>query len=72
MRVRGKPAGGPAWFVINPSSSPSTASVTSQGYIGLAGNNVIFPSVATGDDGTGVMDFSLSGHSYYPSQGYIK
>ena len=68
MRVGGNLQAGPAWFVIN----PSTPSVSSQGYIGLTGNNVIFPSVATGDDGTGVMDFSLSGRSYYPSQGYIK
>ena len=71
MRVNGNLQAGPAWFVINPSSSPSSATIQSQGYIGLANNNVIFPSVATAPSGTGVMAFTLAGHNYYPTQGYI-
>jgi hypothetical protein len=71
MRVGGNLQAGPAWFVINPSTSPARARVTSQGYIGLARNNVIYPSIATTPRGLGVMDFTLSGHGYYPTQGYI-
>jgi hypothetical protein len=71
MRVGGNLQAGPAWFVINPSASPSAAKILAQGYIGVANNNVTFPSVATTPGGTGVMDFTLSGHNYYPTQGYI-
>jgi hypothetical protein len=71
MQVSGNLQAGPAWFVINPDGYPAKASIVRQGYIGVSGNNVIYPSVATTPAGTGVMDFTVSGHTYYPFQGYL-
>lgn len=72
MRVNGNLQAGPAWFVISPPADSAAPRVLTQGYIGVTGNNVIYPSVATAPSGTGVMDFTLSGRTYYPSQGYIE
>src|SRR6202023_707437 len=67
MQVNGNLVAGPAWFVINPSTSPASAHVLAQGYVGVShGNNVIFPTVATAPDGTGVMGLTISGHTYFP------
>ena len=72
MRINGNLQAGPAWFVIDPSTAPSAAKILAEGYIGLAGNNVIYPSVATAPNGTGVMDFALAGRAFYPTQGYLR
>jgi hypothetical protein len=71
MQVSGNVQAGPAWFVINPSISPAAASIVDQGYLGATNTNIIFPSLATGPNGVGVLDFALSGRRYYPSQGYL-
>jgi hypothetical protein len=44
--------------------------VTNQGYIGVAGQNVIYPAVAALANGTGAMTYTLAGTNYFPSQGY--
>jgi hypothetical protein len=71
MQVKGNLQSGPAWFVIDPTGRPSSARMVSQGYLGVAGNNIIYPSVATTAAGDGVMDFTLVGDAYYPGQGYL-
>jgi hypothetical protein len=72
MQINGSLRAGPAWFVINPAAAPAAAKVVAQGYLGVKGNNVIYPSIATAPDGRGVMDAVLSGRSYYPSQVYLR
>jgi hypothetical protein len=71
MQVGGNVQSGPAWFVITPGMTAANSAITDQGYVGVAGNNVIYPSVATDTTGAGVMDFTLAGDRYFPSQAYV-
>ena len=71
MQVGGNLQAGVGWFVIDPSIAPATAQLVAQGYVGVAGNNVIYPSVATDTTGKGVMDFAIAGRDFYPTQGYL-
>ena len=57
---------GIAFFVINPNSN----NVLQQGYIGLAGNNVNYPTIAVTPSGRGVIAFTLVGADHYPSAAY--
>jgi hypothetical protein len=68
MTVNGSLQAGPAWFSIRPAGSSSA--VTSQGYVGVAGNNVIYPSIATTSAGTGAVALTLSGSTHFPSAAY--
>jgi hypothetical protein len=70
VQVNGRLQAGIAWFLVNPGSSPSTSRVAHQGYIGVAGQNVIFPAIAATSSGAGAMAYTLVGTSYYPSAGY--
>jgi hypothetical protein len=63
---------GIAYFIVSPSlgSSGVSATVANQGYVSVANNNVIFPSIGVNAAGKGVMTFSVGGPDYYPSAGY--
>lgn len=65
---------GIAWFAVKPSFSYGTVSgrVVRQGYVAVAGDNVIFPSLAFAGDGAGVLAFTLVGQDYFPSAAYVK
>lgn len=72
-----KPPNGPvvagiAYFVVSPSDSSATlsATMTEQGYVGVANENVMFPSIGVTPSGTAVMSFSLSGPDFHPSAAY--
>jgi hypothetical protein len=66
---------GIAWFAVKPNFSFDTGAVSgrvvSQGYVAVAGDNVIFPSLAFADQ-TGVLAFTLVGPDYFPSAAYVK
>jgi hypothetical protein len=66
---------GIAYFIVAPSFDSQGnlgATVSQQGYESVSGNtNLFFPSIGVNDQGQGVMAFSLSGPSYYPSVGYV-
>jgi hypothetical protein len=47
------------------------ASLAKSGYVSVAGNNVLFPSIGMNSRGEGVMSFTLSGPDYYPSAAYM-
>jgi hypothetical protein len=47
------------------------ASLRRSGYLGLSGNNVTYPAIATTTSGRGVMAFTLVGDDYYPSAAYV-
>jgi hypothetical protein len=72
MRVDGARQAGIAWFAVDPGSSVRAATVARQGYLGVAGNNVIFPAIAVLPDGTGAMVFTLVGSDYYPTAAYAR
>jgi hypothetical protein len=57
---------GIAWFVVN----PSTPKVTMQGYLGAAGYDFAYPAIGVTASGRGVMAFTATGDSTYPSAAY--
>jgi hypothetical protein len=61
------PVDGAAWFHINPNSGK----VIHQGYVGLAGTYLIFPSLMRSDSGTINMGFSMTSPTLNPSTGYV-
>jgi len=65
------PGGGPqragiAYYVLN----PSAARVMLQGYLGAAGFDFTYPAIALTPNGRGVMAFTASGDTTFPSAGY--
>ncbi len=70
VQVGGNIKAGIAYYVVNPGSSPSNATMARQGYIAKAGDNVIFPSIATLANGRGVIAMTLVGRHHYPSAAY--
>jgi hypothetical protein len=56
-----------AWVVVDPFSPR----ITSQGYVGVAGNNVTMPAVAVMPNGKGALAFTLVGTRHFPSAGYV-
>jgi hypothetical protein len=76
VTVAGQDKAGVAWFAVRPvvigngkHVGPQSA-VVSQGYVGVANNNVIYPAITMRSNGTGVMAFTLVGADYYPSAAY--
>lgn len=65
---------GIAWFAVKPQFRSGTVSgrVVRQGYVAVAGDNVIFPSLAFADTDAGVLGFTLVGPDYFPSAAYVK
>ena len=66
---------GIAWFAVQPSFNSGTGAVSGrvvhQGYVAVAGDNVIFPSLAFANE-SGVLAFTLVGPDYFPSSAYVK
>lgn len=61
------PVDGAAWFDVN----PNTGKVNHQGYVGLAGTNLLFPSMVRSNSGTLMMGFSMTSPTLNPSTGYV-
>lgn len=66
VNVGGLNRAGAEWFIVN----PATARVEQQGYVALANNHIVFPSVAVAANGKGIMAFTITGNDYDPSAGY--
>jgi hypothetical protein len=60
---------GIAYFVVAPNATASgvQASIVHQGYVAVAGNQVMYPAIGVAPNGGAVMVFSLTGQDYYPS-----
>ncbi len=54
---------GIAWFIVNPAS----AKVSMQGYLGAAGYDFAYPAVGVTASGRGVIAFTATGDTTYPS-----
>lgn len=59
---------GIAWFAVDPTG----AAVTSQGYVAVNNENVLFPSIGVSDSGRGVISFTVVGPDIFPSTGYAR
>ena len=57
---------GIAWYVVNPVASK----VVLQGYLGAAGHDFTYPAIGVTPSGRGVMAFTDTGDSTYPSAAY--
>ena len=66
LTVGGQNKAGIEYFIVN----PSAGKVVLGGYLGLAGNNLTYPAIATTPSGRGVMAFTVVGDDHYPSAGY--
>jgi hypothetical protein len=61
------PVDGAAWFEVN----PNTGKVNHQGYVALAGTNLLMPSIVRSGSGTLNMGFSMTSPTLNPSTGYV-
>jgi hypothetical protein len=70
IRVQGNLQAGIAWFAVHPGASAAASSVTRQGYLGVARNNVNYPALAVLPNGSAAMAFTLVGAGYFPTSAY--
>lgn len=63
---------GIAWFILKPDSSEGSlhAKMALQGYLGAAGADFTYPTIGVTPSGRGVMGFTYTGDSAYPSAAY--
>jgi len=61
-----------AFFVVKPSlgSRALSASMDDQGYVAVAHENVLFPSIGVTANGAAAVVFTLAGPDYFPSAAY--
>jgi hypothetical protein len=64
----GHAADGVAWYVLNP-HGPG-ASLTNQGLLVKDGTDLTYPAIAATQNGQGVLNFTITGPSDFPSAGY--
>ena len=57
---------GIAWFIVNPNS----AKVALQGYLGSTGHDFTYPAIAVLPNGRGMMAFTDTGNTTFPSAAY--
>lgn len=72
VNVGGNLQAGIAWFAVAPYLTLHGVGgiMWNQGYVAPPGADVLFPSIALNDDGQGILNFTLSGPSNYPSAAY--
>ena len=63
---------GIAWFIVKPDASSGSvdAKMALQGYLGAAGSDFAYPTIGVTPSGRGVMGFTYSGDTAYPSAAY--
>jgi hypothetical protein len=63
---------GVAWYIVKPDTSSGVldATVAMQGYLGAAGVDLTYPAIGVTASGRGVMAFTATGDSLYPSAAY--
>lgn len=74
VRVGAGTQAGAAFFAVAPSIGAAgklAAKVVQQGYVAVAGQNVIYPSIGVNSRGTAVMVDTLTGPNYFPSAVYV-
>ncbi len=64
---------GAAWFSVHPTISRNhigSSSIQRQGYVAMAGNNVIYPALQALPSGNAAMGFAVTGAGHFPSAAY--
>ena len=75
VRVGGELKAGVAWFRVDPRvdrRGAVSASVTRQGYLAVAGNNLTMPAIALTPNGRGAIAFTLLGEDHHPTAAYAR
>jgi hypothetical protein len=62
----GRQRAGVAWFIVN----PSTPKVILTGYLGASGHDFTYPAIGVTPSGRGVMAFTDTGDTRFPSAAY--
>jgi hypothetical protein len=62
----GSQRAGVAWYIVN----PATPKVTLSGYLGASGHDFTYPAIGVTASGRGVMAFTDTGDTTYPSAAY--
>ena len=57
---------GIAWYIVN----PSAMKIVQQGYLGATGYDLTYPAIGVTASGRGVMAFTATGNTQYPSSAY--
>ena len=57
---------GIAWYIVN----PNAGKIDNQGYLGAAGYDFTYPAIGVTEGGRGVMAFSATGDTLFPSSAY--
>jgi hypothetical protein len=72
LTVGGAKQAGIEWFIVSPSTTSNSvsASVSKQGYLGVAGTNLTYPAIGVTASGKGVMAFTLVGANDFPGAAY--
>jgi hypothetical protein len=60
---------GVAYFVVNPAGG-ATPRLVNQGYLGSGGTDFTYPAIGVTPSGRGVMAFTVTGDTTFPSAGY--
>jgi hypothetical protein len=65
---------GAAYFVIRPDFDDDHmhALIRKQGYITVAGQNILYPAIAVNRKGEGIVGFTISGPGFFPSAAYAQ
>ncbi|HEY7349940.1 MAG TPA: hypothetical protein VH599_16600 [Ktedonobacterales bacterium] len=65
---------GIAYFIVQPGFAHDRlkAQVHKQGYVSVAGESVLFPSIGVNDHGDALIAFTLSGPDFFPSAAYAE
>jgi hypothetical protein len=68
----GSQRAGIAWFVVKPDTSTGslTAKMALQGYLGAAGHDFTYPAIGVTASGRGVIAFTATGDTLFPSAAY--
>jgi hypothetical protein len=63
---------GVAWFILKPDTSTGSlvSKIALQGYLGAAGSDFTYPAIGVTPSGRGVMAFTYTGDTAYPSAAY--
>jgi hypothetical protein len=71
--VGGAPQAGILWMGVTPkwSGGRLSAKTTKSGYVGLRGNDVLFPALAVTSHGKVVMAATVTGEDHHPSAAYV-
>ena len=75
VSIGGQQHTGAAWFSVQArrlSNGHLGGKMVTQGYLAIANDDLMYPSIALRDDGVGAIAFSVAGNDYWPSAGFAR